>query len=1107
MIIKGKINGVFNMFLKKKTVSLDGYTLIKDLTPSYTSRINRVGIYKNKKDLVVIKRAVYNLKDLDAVYNENEAKLLKILSKIKTSKKLFPEFIEHIAQPHLSALITKFSSGSLLESYDKNIQWKIAKKASQDLQELSQDLSNQHLLQSLSVRKPFSYLLSFPVSCFKQLMRAPFQFVWYIYLGIQFYRWYVPVMWEKITLGIVHRDLFPDNILYDERTNAITITDWESALVSDPLYDIAQVAMIYSNNATIEDLTTYINTFTASSGDKKRFLALSIFTSIQMLSNTPKNHEVYKNIHVFLKRLQKEVQPRLFYKKSLFELLFSNALTFLYYFYKVTRLSLYSTSKKLILCYHSIGKNGWRYSMDPEKFAAQIDFLVKHYTITSLSALMKENNGGVSITFDDSYKDVLENALPLLSARKIHATMFALGDSSHANRRELDNNLEFLTTNDLLLLKKNGWVIGSHTMTHGNLKNLSTEALEEEIVQSKQALEKIVGSPVMYLAYPKGIYSRQIMDIAQKAGYTFAFTTDGYESSQQNTTPFGVSRILLEYSLTQKQFEALLSPLGLMLSRISVPVLQLKEMLSISVHKLFRSLLSTGKSTITHVLPLILLFILIAVILGGFVKGKNENGKLLYQHDYNRGVGGPLEASNSTARYALTESLVKNGSVFLSENLAQFASPDIVYYNNKYLSIFTPGVSFIGVPFYFVGNIFGIPQLATFIAVLLFALFDVFLIAKISKKIGVSSGFGFVGGLIFLFATNALAYSLTFTQHIMTVSILLSAIYCVLSTKNIRNSILFGILCGIGILLDIPNIFLFLPIVLCFLVLHLKKEETESRLSIRLNWRFLAILVGIIPFVLIFGWYNIATTGSPTKLGQTLGRSTAFQTQLPEQVASNAATFQDDAPRPIGISHLPFSTRAQLDGMYTLLLSDERSWLFYCPVIFVGLVGLIVLYRKKETRFFSLMCFAIVGIDILLYAMFTDPWGGWAFGPRYLIPGAGVLSLGIGAALERYKKNVIALLVFFALFLYSAWVNVLGALTTSSIPPKVEAIHLNVPIPWNYQYNLQLLHTNFSSSLFYNLVAEKKLDASSYLFLMFFIITILVVGVFFLTTFRRKESK
>ena len=120
-------------------------------------------------------------------------------------------------------------------------------------------------------------------------------------------------------------------------------------------------------------------------------------------------------------------------------------------------------------------------------------------------------------------------------------------------------------------------------------------------------------------------------------------------------------------------------------------------------------------------------------------------------------------------------------------------------------------------------------------------------------------------------------------------------------------------------------------------------------------------------------------------------------------------------------------------------------------------------------------------MNFLIYTMFPDPTGSWAFGPRYLLPATALLMIGAGSAIDIYKKSRWFVILFFILTTYSVSINTLGATTTTQVPPKVEAVNLPNPIPYTYEYNWQLMtEKGLNSSLFYNLYANKYVSSLQY---------------------------
>lgn len=451
-----------------------------------------------------------------------------------------------------------------------------------------------------------------------------------------------------------------------------------------------------------------------------------------------------------------------------------------------------------------------------------------------------------------------------------------------------------------------------------------------------------------------------------------------------------------------------------------------------------------------------------------------------------RRIGGPFETSGSTSRYVLTEAIVEDGTFFLSEERARSAAPDVSGHKGRYFSIFTPGVSIIGIPFYMIGKQLNQPQLATYLSTTLLSLLNVVLIYKIAQKLGGSKLTSLIGGFMFVFGTFALAYSSTFTQHHASTLIILVATLSALANRTLLNNIWFGFLFGAGLFMDMPNGLIMLPLVVyvLFKQLEIKKQKNDYNLSFKLN--FVGLLLGLLPMLFILGLYNYQLTGSYTSLPQFVGRIGDFDNQRILKLESD----QD-----VGI-RLPFNTRNQLNGLITFFLSDERSIPVYAPVLLIGAIGFYTAYKLKTKREQTIVVSGVVLMNLLTYMLFVDPTGSWAFGPRYLIPGAAVLSIGIGIAIEKYKKNLLFIAVFLVLSAYSIGVSVMGAMTTTQVPPKVEAVNLPSPVPYTYEYNWQLMkEEGLNSSLFYNLYLSDKYSsydfALMYAAMAFGIVTVL----------------
>ena len=362
-------------------------------------------------------------------------------------------------------------------------------------------------------------------------------------------------------------------------------------------------------------------------------------------------------------------------------------------------------------------------------------------------------------------------------------------------------------------------------------------------------------------------------------------------------------------------------------------------------------------------------------------------------------------------------------------------------------------------PLYYLGVTLGYEQFVTYLLNVIFALLSCTLIVLIVKKYGYPWPLQIAASLLFIFGTNAFVYSLYYTQHIVSAFLVLLALYITLYKTSIFNNIALGVIFGIGLLVDIPNGFLLFPTIIYQFFRHFEIKQELNKITFTFKYFALAMALGLIPLVLIFGWYNKQVTGSPTLLPQFMGRNlnVGNESQRPEP----KPVKEEEAPG----QNAPFHSRIMMNGIYILFLSDERGWAYYSPILFIGLLGMLLYYKNRDATQILFIPVSIFLINSVMYAMFGDVWGGWSFGSRYLIPAAAVTILFIPVVLERFKKNIFVYLLVSALAVYSIYINTLGAVTTTEIPPKQEAENLISPIPYTYQYNLDLLDKNESYSM------------------------------------------
>ena len=83
-----------------------------------------------------------------------------------------------------------------------------------------------------------------------------------------------------------------------------------------------------------------------------------------------------------------------------------------------------------------------------------------------------------------------------------------------------------VTTGDLRALSESSlFEIGAHSATHARLGQLSLREQEQEIAESKRALEEMTGRPVTSFAYPYGNFTRETVRLVQRLGFDHACTS------------------------------------------------------------------------------------------------------------------------------------------------------------------------------------------------------------------------------------------------------------------------------------------------------------------------------------------------------------------------------------------------------------------------------------------------------------------------------------------------------------------------------------------------------------------------------------------------------
>ena len=181
-----------------------------------------------------------------------------------------------------------------------------------------------------------------------------------------------------------------------------------------------------------------------------------------------------------------------------------------------------------IFSYHRVGdpKGDHVPTVTPDSFRKQLAFIARsHYTVWDLQDIVDQMRQGraigrrsVVITFDDGYEETSTVAAPLLRQFGFRATVFVTPTEVGLPG--------FMTWEQLRTGGTDGLTIGSHTMHHVYLPLLSQDRMHQELTESKRALERELGRPVVLLSYPVGGYTSAIQEAAKTSSYRAACTTN-----------------------------------------------------------------------------------------------------------------------------------------------------------------------------------------------------------------------------------------------------------------------------------------------------------------------------------------------------------------------------------------------------------------------------------------------------------------------------------------------------------------------------------------------------------------------------------------------------
>jgi peptidoglycan/xylan/chitin deacetylase (PgdA/CDA1 family) len=230
-----------------------------------------------------------------------------------------------------------------------------------------------------------------------------------------------------------------------------------------------------------------------------------------------------------------------------------------------------------ILMYHKVdrmppGVHHPRNYVLPEQFDAQLAALRRWgYQTISLADWTAYRAGGslprrpIVLTFDDGYRSVQDVAWPILARYGFRATVFVVaGLLGGTNRWDTDECQEpLLDAAQVGALHALGMPIGSHTVSHRALRELTDAQVLAEFRESRTTLERLTGAPVRAVCYPYGQQDARIRALARAAGYETGVVWARRVNSAR-TDPLHLARWWIDYETSVTVLGALLAGLRLL---------------------------------------------------------------------------------------------------------------------------------------------------------------------------------------------------------------------------------------------------------------------------------------------------------------------------------------------------------------------------------------------------------------------------------------------------------------------------------------------------------------------------------------------------------------
>jgi peptidoglycan/xylan/chitin deacetylase (PgdA/CDA1 family) len=184
---------------------------------------------------------------------------------------------------------------------------------------------------------------------------------------------------------------------------------------------------------------------------------------------------------------------------------------------------------RAVVTFHALADDADVLSFAPQRFAQWVRSLVeRRIPIVDYHTLLRTGHG-VTLTFDDGMRSVVEHAAPVLHEHRVPAHLFlttgAVGsDNAWPSQPAAAARHRMLTWDEVQRCADHGMLIENHTHSHPDLRTLPADAIAEECTRADDEIARRVGRKPRLFAYPYGQHDTRVRQaLAQR--YDACLTT------------------------------------------------------------------------------------------------------------------------------------------------------------------------------------------------------------------------------------------------------------------------------------------------------------------------------------------------------------------------------------------------------------------------------------------------------------------------------------------------------------------------------------------------------------------------------------------------------